>query len=357
MRTQRVPGCFFNLMKFEIELPVSVLKTALSGLNKVMGRSHLPVMRCVCLARDDTGAVTIRATDLDSAATYRLPGLYEGGTGMVLIPVEAITKAVKTNKQKVGFSLEPKNQLIVRSFVSSVAFEEPVETVPLEEWPVLPSLDGPWVSAGEKFKTAFTQAQECASTDGNRYVLNGVCLDLARDGHYIVATDGRHLYSANSFCFDLKQSIIVPIRKFFAWSGFIEDGEWSYRVRLAENTADGGWIEFQSKDWTFTTKLIAGDYPNWKQVVPTSDAPLTTICLTPENMAELQEAVPRLPVSDQQNRSVSLCVGNQKFSLKSRPGLQLPWTELEVSGATVEGSNQSIALNRDLLAKALRMHL
>ena len=46
-------------------------------------------------------------------------------------------------------------------------------------------------------------------------------------GHYLVGTDGCHLYSANSFHLDLAQSIIVPQRRFLSWNGFTNDGEWT----------------------------------------------------------------------------------------------------------------------------------
>jgi hypothetical protein len=41
---------------------------------------------------------------------------------------------------------------------------------------------------------------ECASTDETRVILNGCYLDLSdQKCTQIVATDGRHLYSSNSF--------------------------------------------------------------------------------------------------------------------------------------------------------------
>jgi len=46
----------------------------------------------------------------------------------------------------------------------------------------------------------------------------------------VVGTDGRHLYAANSFCFDWKERVIIPNRKFLLWPTFINDGTWSLAI-------------------------------------------------------------------------------------------------------------------------------
>ena len=68
---------------------------------------------------------------------------------------------------------------------------------------------------------------QCASTDETRVILNGAYLDVSQPaGHYVVATDGRHLFSSNSFKLPLKDSVFIPDHKFLGWKEFSNDGEW-----------------------------------------------------------------------------------------------------------------------------------
>ena len=58
-----------------ITLPVRELKTALTGLSKIISkRASLPVLQHVRVERAADGATTISATDLDAFASYRFDG-------------------------------------------------------------------------------------------------------------------------------------------------------------------------------------------------------------------------------------------------------------------------------------------
>ena len=74
------------------------------------------------------------------------------------------------------------------------------------------------------FGLALRQALECCSEDSTRYILKGACLDV-RDKklHYVVGTNGRCLFSANSFCFDLKKSVVIPDSKFLEWPDLLDE--------------------------------------------------------------------------------------------------------------------------------------
>jgi DNA polymerase III sliding clamp (beta) subunit (PCNA family) len=342
-------------MKFEIELPVRELKAASAGLGKVIGRSSLPVLHCVRMERNQEGIVMLQATDLDSLATYRIKA--PGPAGELLVPWEHFTRIVKKTRDRASFVQESKDKVLLRSFLGSIAFEELVETPSNHEWPILPLAKTP-MALDESFKAAFAEAMRCVSRNENRHVLNGVCLDLTAPGeHYLVATNGRHLYSANSFNFHLKHSIIVPDRKFLNWSGFKEDGEWTLRASLTEAEEKGGWIEIASDRWAFGTKLVEASYPNWRQIIPTDDRTLTVVCLTPESLATLVEALPRMPTDEERNCSITLSVQDKQLLIQSRPHEQAPWSELPLPGVTIEGPDQRVSLNREYLLKALRIGL
>ena len=218
----------------------------------------------------------------------------------------------------------------------------------------MPTVPEPASTGNAAFKPALREALECASVDASRYVLNGVCLDLSDpECHAVVATDGRHLFAANTFHFDLPQSVIIPTRKFLGWSGFAQDGDW--RVAVALNPEDAPeWIRLASDHWTFLTKAIQGNYPNWRQVLPGEGRKTTTVTLNEAARALLLDALPRLPGREDNYQPVDLVVANGQFSLSARAQGDPAASQVPVPGATVTGDDTRIRLNRSFVTKALR---
>ncbi len=78
-----------------IELPVSELKTALTGLGKVIGRrTTLPVLSQVRITQDKDGQVSLQGTDLDSFVTYRTLNVQGGEPVEFLVPMDQLAKTV-----------------------------------------------------------------------------------------------------------------------------------------------------------------------------------------------------------------------------------------------------------------------
>jgi len=205
-----------------IQLPVGELKTALPGLAKIIGRkTTLPVLSAVKVARDKCGVITLQSTDLDSTATFTLKEQNDGPAAQLLVPFERLQKAVKQTNGKVELSLNGKDEVTIRTFWRDTPMEEKIHVPYNDDWPKVPIVEGEPVKLDGNFRDTWKQAMECASTDESRAVLNGVYLDVDdKKGHYVVATNGRHMFSANSFAFDFKKSVIIPNRKFLGWNGW-----------------------------------------------------------------------------------------------------------------------------------------
>ena len=109
------------------------------------------------------------------------------------------------------------------------------------------------------FGEALKQAMSCCSEDPNRQTLLGACLD-GRDekGHYVVGTNGRILYSANSFTFPLKEAIIVPDSKFINGSGLLDNEPCFLAVQPGKKPSQVRHICLQNKQWQFVTREING---------------------------------------------------------------------------------------------------
>ena len=233
-------------MNKEIVIPVSELKAALPGLNKiVLKKTSLPVLQSVRLARDAEGKISILGTDLDGFATYTVTERQSGSPVELLMPLEQLTRTVKGLKAEgtLGLTPEGKEKVKLRYSIAGNLVEQNVNTLPASEFPPVPQFTQPAIPLQPGFGLALRQALECCSEDSSRYILKGACLDV-RDPqlHYVVGTNGRCLFSANSFGFDLKKSVIIPDSKFLEWPDLMDEEPASLTVepgQEAEPAKDG----------------------------------------------------------------------------------------------------------------------
>ena len=342
-----------------ITLPVAELKPALIGLGKIISRrTTLPVLGCLLVQRNPDGWVTLTATDLDSTASVRLEQPGEGGPASLLVPFAELQKTVKSCKPGEDITVAGSgNQVTLRYPIGSQFAEQKVELLPVEDFPPALKIDGTPVALGTEIRHAILEAMECASTDETRVILNGCYLDLSdQKCQQIVATDGRHLYSSNSFSLPMQHSLIIPDHKFLGWKEFNDDGEWQLQVKpgLKDNP---GMLQIRSRRWSFITRQIDGNYPNWRQVVPAPNQYNTTVVLPPASMDSILALIPKIPCHDAINQTVGLRIEGRKLCLRGRCAQDNKWTDLEIEGAEVKGSPVAIYLNRHFLTKALKFGL
>ena len=344
-------------MNTVITLPVSELKGCLTGLGKVIGRkTTLPVLQHIRLSRDDKGTVTFQATDLDSFVTYNASEAQSGPHIDVLVPIEQLSKAVKSSSVKDNISLviESEDKVRLRYSLGGNQVEQSVPTLELKEWPPIPEVNQPATALDKEFSLALKQALECCSDDPTRYILRGACLDVTdKKYHYIVSTNGRMLYSANSFCFDLQKTVVIPDSKFLSASDFLDEGG----LLSVGAGKDVNWVKLQSLRWTYISKQIEGNYPNWKQVVPSSNPKTTKIILNDSALKQLATVVPRLPGDDEPNRTVRIRFDLESVFIEGKGKDQSDWTSIRVQEAAGKGRQVMVALNREYLLKAVRFGL
>ena len=343
-----------------ITLPVAELKPALIGLGKIISRrTTLPVLGHVLVERNRDGWVTLAATDLDNTVRVRLEQPGDGGPASLLVPFADLQKTVKscTNGENIMLETSGKQQVTLRYPIGSQFAQQKVESLPVEDFPPMPRIDTPPVPLDDGIRQAILEAMQCASTDETRVILNGCFLDMSNPTcQQIAATDGRHLYSSNSFSLPLQQSLLIPDHKFLGWKEFNNDGEWELRVQPGPKD-NPGLLQISSRRWAFTTRQIEGNYPNWRQVLPDPKQYNTTVSLRPAATDSILTLIPRLPCHDQINHTIGLRIEGRKLCIRGRDKDDNKWTDLEIDGAEIKGSPVSIYLNREFLSKALRFGL
>jgi DNA polymerase III sliding clamp (beta) subunit (PCNA family) len=355
----------------EIVLPVMALKEALPGLNKIVSkRATLPVLQHIRLARNTEGTISIQATDLDAFATYTAKERLPGPAVEMLVPLDQLAKTAKSldSAGTIGFVPEGEDKVRLRYSIGGNLVERSINSLPANEFPPIPSINQPSMPLEPGFGLALRQALECCSEDSTRAILKGACLDVRETKqHYVVGTNGRYLFSANSFCFDLKKSVVIPDSKFLEWPDLLAEEPASLSVEPGEEeepAKDGkpgkeakpGWVKLESGRWTFITQEINGQFPNWKQVIPITDGRWTRIHLSDEVIKQLLLVTPNLPGEEGLNYPVRLRITAHQLIAEGRNKDEEDWTSIPVN-ADVQGRPITVSINRRYLLNALRFGL
>ncbi len=343
-----------------ITIPVAELKPALVGLGKVIAKRHtLPVLGCVQIRRHDSGQVDLTVTDLDRAATFKLDTPDYAPAVTLLLPFEDLSNVVKSCGTADTITLEAsgKDAASIRIPVGGQSMEHRRASFSKEEFPATAEVTGDIVPINDAVRESLHEAMECASTDATRFIINGAFLDVSKPGaSYIVGTDGRHLFSSNSFSLPLAQSLVIPEHKFLAWKGFNQDGAWKLKTQTGKKN-DIQRFEITSDHWSFVSRAIDGNYPNWRQVLPDNGSFKTTISINPEAVEEVSRSAQRLPTPSDQYHTIGIEVAGHCFRLLGKSKPELPWTKIEIKEAATTGDAVTVFLDKRFLLKALRFGL
>ncbi len=342
-------------------LPIAELKPALAGLGKVIAkRCPLPVLGTIKLERTSDGWVALTGTDLDHYITVRLEQPAAGQPDALLIPYEDLLQTCKAcrNGEEILVEKTGKATAAIKYRIGQQFVETKVESLPVEEFPELPRFKGDAIALPDTLRHAIHEALQCASTDQTRLILNGAYLDVSKPAaSYVVGTDGRHLFSSNSFTLPLAQSLIIPSHKFIGWKEFNADGEWQLKVAPAETKNGSSHLQLSSRRWRFISRQLDGNYPNWRQVVPGASTFATTIEFDSNAVEAVIQTIGRMPCDDVVNFAIGLeRIDGQLALLGRAPGAE-EWTRIEVPDVKCRGLDVRIFLNRNLLTKALQFGL
>ena len=336
-----------------ITLPITELKSALAGLGKVINsRATLPILHSVKVERTNDGWIALTGTDLDRFVTMRLEHPAEGQPTAVLIPYDQLQHLTKNCGKDERLIIEntPEGTIIKFAMAHNLGSAK-VKPLPIMEFPDTPRIKAEPIPLPPELRRSIHEALDCASTDQTRYVINSAFIDASTPkANYVVGTNGRVLYSANSFALPLKNSIILPSHKFIGFKEFNNDGEWQMR-------ADKEHVQLSTRRWRFISRQIDGQYPNWRQVIPDPQAFKTHITIDPAKLEPLIKLIQRLPCHDEKFRSLGLEWKNNTFTLLAKANNDDPWLRVPVADIKGEGPETVIFVDRRFMLQALEYGL
>jgi DNA polymerase III subunit beta len=248
-------------VKFRCERDVLVEALGTAG-RATAGRSGaLPVLGGVRLAV--TGdQLHVTGTDLDMTITV---GAVVSGEddGVVVAPGRLVTDIVRALEPGAVNIEADDEELRIASGRSHFT----VRTHPAGDFPRLPVPSGESVTLPvEGLAEALRQVTRAASGEDSRPILTGVLMAAESDGLRLVATDSyrlavRDLQGLGVLAED--QKVLVPSRALNELMRLLGSSAGQVSLRLGTHDAT-----FDVGEVTLTTRLIEGEFPNYKALIP-----------------------------------------------------------------------------------------
>ena len=230
--------------------------------NVVSTRTTLPILSNVLLQADGS-EVHLTTTDLDVGVRGSCEAQVDK-EGATTLPARRLFNIVRElPSSEIQFDVDGKNAASIRSGQSFFK----ILGLPEEEFPPLPKFeDAKVVTIRQKdLRDGLRKTSYAISTDETRYVLNGILFSFKDNKLTLVATDGRRLAMVEielEFPRSHEADIIIPTKAVTELQRLLtDDGD-------AKVSMGNGQIAFDLNKTLLVSKLIEGNYPNYRQVIP-----------------------------------------------------------------------------------------
>lgn len=250
-------------MKFVIPRE-ALLKPLQLVAGVVERRQTLPVLSNVLLVLNGD-QLALTGTDLEVEIVGRV--LVEPGStaGEITVPARKLVDICKSlpDGSMIEF-IQEDQRIIVKSGRSRFT----LSTLPAEDFPNVEDSPGnlQFSCAQQEIKRLIERTSFAMAQQDVRYYLNGMLWEVRQDQLRVVATDGHRMamctraVAVNTV--DVVQAIL-PRKGVLELSRLLDDSTSQVDVTLS-----GNHIRVTSLDYTFTSKLVDGKFPEYERVLP-----------------------------------------------------------------------------------------
>lgn len=252
-------------MKFTVSRDALV-----SALQLVAGvverRSTMPVLSNVLL-KVEGQQLTLVGTDLEVELVGRVKLIEPAIEGAVTVPGKKFVDIAKSLPDDAMISMVKEgDRMVLRSDRSRFN----LATLPAEEFPASQDMESDLRGAVTLVQKDLRQVMDATAfsmaVSDVRYYLNGMLFEVHNDRLRTVATDGHRLSTADVIArSDVEEPIqvIVPRKGVMELARLIAPSEQDVTVHITQNH-----IRVDSGDFTFTSKLVDGRFPDYQRVIP-----------------------------------------------------------------------------------------
>ncbi len=255
----------------ELSVTQENLARALTAVGRVASsKTGLPILSNILL-RTEGNRLLVAATNLEIAATYYI-GAKVVKQGSITLPARLVSEFV-SSLPKGTVDLTTKGAHMT---LTSGSYKSVVNGVDADEFPELPAIDESesvqYTIASADFKQAVNQTVITSSADSTRPVLTGVYWHSVDGYLYLAATDGYRLSERRLLETKSEIAAIVPTASLQEVLRTLND-----TVDEVEVLFDNTQVRFRVGEAEITSRLIDGNYPDYRQLIPKESETVVTL--------------------------------------------------------------------------------
>lgn len=238
------------------------LNKALANVARIANsRTTLPILSNVLL-KTVNNRLSIAATNLDIAITHYV-GAKVSQEGSITVPARLMQDFVGSLPAgTITLELED-----YKLHVTADQYKSTINGVSAEDFPVMPAITkgANWSLPAQALKRGLQQVVLAASNDETRPLLTGVYFHTDKENLYLAATDSYRL--AEKLVHKTKQTtnLLVPATAMHDLLRVLGDND-----ETVEITNDDQQVLFKVNDVELVTRLIEGNYPDYRRLIPSS---------------------------------------------------------------------------------------
>ncbi len=230
--------------------------------NVITTKSNLPILSYLLLETHDS-SVYLTTTDLDIGITQEISANIEE-PGVIVLPAKKFGDIIKEFPQDTININTRKNNLTI---IETKQCQFKLMGLPHEEFPKLPKFTNQEIIKIDQddFKEMLSLVSFAVSNDETRYILNGILCQIENDIINLITTDGKRLaFYQKKLAQGINKpiEIIIPIKTIHELNrNLTEEGQMLLGVGTNQILLDLGKTQIVSR-------LIEGEFPDYKQVIP-----------------------------------------------------------------------------------------
>lgn len=230
-------------------------------------RTAMPALGGILLTAGGDG-VEVAATDMELSLTLAVPDAAVESEGSVLLPGRLLADVVRSLPEgELTISQRPE-QRDVEIAAGSSTFH--LRTLPAEDFPRLPGFDGEALSLpGAALAETVERVARAASRDEVRPILTGILVSASGESLTMVATDSYRLSVKRTplkAAIEAELEANVPARALRELGRVVAQEE----VEQVQIARPGNQIVFRAGDVVLASRIIDGQFPNYRQLLPES---------------------------------------------------------------------------------------
>ena len=329
-----------NVMCEGLDLAEAVLKVSKAISNK----SPNPILEGIKLVAED-GVLILSATDTELAIEKKIKAdiKVEGET---VVPGRFFSEFLKKlTNQQIELVLSEKNQLKIKYAES----EGSISCYSTLEYPGLKKVDSEEYFAMTKkdLKTLINKSTFAVAVDDSRPILKGCLIEVEQNNIRAVALDGYRLALVNKPLIqtNVSVSVIVPAKSLNEIAKLLDDSDDIVNIYIQKN-----YLMVDLGDTKVITKLLDGDFLNYKQIIASNYETTVTI-----NKDQFEDSLERASLLSKigQGNLVKFEIKENNLCLSSNSDIG---TIKENVNIVLKGNDLNIAFNARYFMDALRMN-